>query len=228
MTSRNSSQFSSQNVSIELRNSFSLSIVSGDTVFLFGGRGDLPDQEEEKLSDLHILDMSTMRWKKVHDNVPILRKLPTLMGIRFTFTRVSDSTAILYGEYTSFFVLDLNKAKQLQDPWAIWTQVPHKFPRSSHASVLEPVSQRLWIIGGYIGLENGRITSDILEIPIEVSLKDLAIECAASNIAADDSKLEDGKYPKCLRDEIEAYRSRTEATTRSRKRHTRRKNRAWY
>lgn len=179
-----------------------LSIISGDTVFVFGGEGD----HGLKFSDLHILNMLTMRWTKVHGNV---WKMPHhFMDLYVTFTQVSDSAAILYGRYDNFLVLDLDKAKQLRDPSVLWTRVSHQFPRCAHASVIEPVSQRLWIIGGFDG--QNRITSDIIEIPIKPSLKDLAIDCAARNISANDPRLQPGKYPKKLRDEIEVYRSRTE------------------
>ena len=180
--------------------------ISGDTAFVFGGVG----EDVQKYNDLHILDMLTMRWKKVHGNLP---GLEISMGV-YTLTRVSESAAVLYGhsyfmygQSPIFLVLDLHKAKHLSDPSSIWTRIPNPHPRFRHASVIEPVSQRLWIIGGNDGQH---ITSDILEIPIRISisLRDLAIGCAVQSIPSDDSRLEPGRYPKRLRDEIEEYRSR--------------------
>ena len=180
--------------------------ISGDTAFLFGGLG----QDVEKYNDLHILDMLTMRWKKVHGNLP---GLEISLG-SYTLTKVSDSSAVLYGhsyfmygQSPVFMVLDLDKAKNLTEPSSIWTRVPNPHPRFRHASVMEPVSQRLWIIGGSDG---SQITPDILEIPIKLSLKDLAIESAARNISSNDPRLEPGQYPKRLRDEIEAQRPRVQ------------------
>ena len=103
-------------------------------------------------------------------------------------------------------ILDLDKAKEkIENLASIWTRVPNPHPRFRHASVFEPVSQRLWIIGGSDG---NQITSDILEIPIKMSLRDLAIDCAANSILPNDPRLGPGKYPKRLREEIEAYRPR--------------------
>ena len=176
--------------------------VSGGTAFLFGGLG----KDVEKYNDLHTLDMLTMRWKKVHGNLP---GLEISLG-RYTLTKVAETAAVLYGhsyfmygQSTVFMVLNLDKAKNIQDHSSIWTRVPNPHPRYRHASVIEPVSQRLWIIGGSDG---NNITSDILEIPIKQSLKYLALDCAARSISANDPRLKPGQYPKRLRDEIEAHR----------------------
>ena len=183
--------------------------VSGDTVFMFGGCGGCAEQMET-YEDLHILDMLTMRWKKVHGNLPGLK----IFSWSSTLTRVSESKAVLYGNMhprrkfekaPMSMVLDLDKAKHTQDDSSIWKPVLNPHPRSRHAAVMEPVSQNLWIIGGRVGND---ITSEILEVPMRMSLKHLAIDCAARGISSDDHRLKPGQYPKRLRDEVEAQRRR--------------------
>ena len=115
---------------------------------------------------------------------------------KYTLTKVSASTAVLYG-YGSW-ILDLHKAKQIQHPSSIWTRIPYEYPtsRREHAAVIEPISQRLWILGGFekeFFNEEDTSTSDILEMPINVSLRDLAIDCAARSISPNDPKLAPGK-----------------------------------
>ena len=83
---------------------------------------------------------------------------------------------------------------------------------------MEPISQCLWILGGEEN-EGGtwKAMTDILEISHMVSLKDLAIHCAARNISLNDPRLAPGKYPKKLRAEIKAHKSQI-LKKRSRKR----------
>ena len=70
-------------------------------------------------------------------------------------------------------------------------------PRNLHAAVLEPVSQRLWLIGG-------RHKTGIQKMSVNVvPLKVLALEQAARNMSEDDLE---GHCPKALRKEIEAQR----------------------
>ena len=97
---------------------------------------------------------------------------------------------------------------QDQEPSSLWTRIPDQNQiqgRVGYASVIEPISQRLWIIGGH---ENNIERMDILEITTKISsLKELAIHYAALSIPAQDPRLECGQLPKMLKDQIEAHRT---------------------
>ena len=97
----------------------------------------------------------------------------------------------------------------LVGPSAIWTKIPGTFQRNHNSSaVLEPTSQRLWLIGGYNHQNNHDITSDVLKMSLKLlPLKDLAMDRAARNISPNDPRLLDS-YPKTLKNEIEDYRSK--------------------
>ena len=175
-------------------------IISDDTVFLFGGL----TEDGDGLGDLHILNMLSMRWKQVHGRM----RQP---NSNFTLTRVSKSAAKLFGmlgDDEECWLLNLNHAKELHDPSAIWTRIPSTFARGHHChcAVLEPISQRLWLIGGY---DDHGITSDVLKLSLKfLPLKDLAKDRAAHSIGANDLRLLPGHYPDTLKYEIEEYRSK--------------------
>ena len=180
-------------------------IITGDTVFLFGGKGG-----ERLYYDLHILDMGTLRWKMIHGNRPTSK---WFFGLGFgkhnihNFCPASSSTAALFCP-NAIWLLDLQKAGQMQDPSAIWTKVPNPFRRQRHAAVLEPKSLMLWIIGGCID-NTGNSLSDVVKMSFKhSSLKNLAMECVARNIGADDVRLLPKEIPIQLKNEIECHRFR--------------------
>ena len=149
-------------------------IVSGDTVYLFGGRIYDPHLFGSKcLNDLHALDMVNMEWRLVHghtydaDGTPPAREFHTL-------TVVSDTHAVLFGGRKEHlyrgdcWILDMVNAKEpcQENPSSIWTKCLHhgrpyckkrdgetlqKLPhRGKHSAVMEPYSKRIWIIGGVV------------------------------------------------------------------------------
>ena len=74
-----------------------------------------------------------------------------------------------------------------------------------HKAVLEPVSQRLWLMGGcYPPISTPNLQKLSLNV---VPLQILAKECAANNISENDPRLGADRFPKKLKEEIDAYRS---------------------
>ena len=105
------------------------------------------------------------------------------------------------------WLLKLDKAKQVKDPSSIWTRMPNHLSRLFHAAVLEPVSQRLWVIGGEDMDFN--ITSDVVKMSYNlVPLKILAVDHAAHNVCANDTRLSPDQFPVQLRKEIEDYKAK--------------------
>ena len=196
--------------------SYPLITISDDTVFLFGG--DIVNDENSFniYNDLYILDMTTMTWRKIHGNFatgegPKAPKIPLRM---FTFTSISQYSAVLFG--VSFdnphkmkdecWVLNLRNAKQLVDLSSIWTKIEFPYPRFHHAAVLQPLSKRLWVIGGDDGKTH---PSTIMKLNFNQlrSLKNLALDCVARNICAHDPRLApEDQMTRQLRNEIEAYK----------------------
>ena len=190
------------------------SIINGDTVFLFGGATQ-PRTESVKtpLNDLYMLDMVSLRWKRVHGprpnnstfNVPNAREWHSL-------TWISPSKAILFGgfhrqrhrnpDYRDCWILDLNKAKENLDISSIWKQIPVNDyeKRRYHKALVEPVSQRLWLIdGNYSSKKVETISMNV--VPLKVQ----AMECVVGKIRMDDPALKTA--PKMLKKDIDTYRS---------------------
>ena len=208
-------------------------VISGKTVFLFGGfRG----YSADGLNDLHILDMESMVWKRVHHCIPKARtKVPCPSPMRYTsqmhkkpFTRISPSMALLFSDDIlttthDLWLLNLDKAKELIDEHTptygpklastIWTKISLRLPRDGYAIVLEPKSRNLWVMGGRVGTPsifpypNYIETSDVLVMPLNPSLQDLAVASVARHTCPQDPRLAPDQLSSDLRGEIEAYRS---------------------
>ena len=196
-------------------------IIRNETVFLFGG-----SRHNHMIiniyNDLHTLDMSTMKWKKVHG------KLTTGTGPKgsnnprqYTFTCISQYAAVLFGASYSqtkkenvddCWLLSLQSAEQISESGSIWTKIPVSYPRVHHACVLQPLSKRLWIIGGIefnSSIRIHRFSSSIMKLNFNQlrSLKDLAMDCVARTICAHDPRLaREDQMTRQLRNEIEAYK----------------------
>ena len=199
-------------------------IIVDDKVYLFGGNryigGPFQDSiADMEYNDLYILDMRSMMWRKVHGNcyqeeAPHAKLFPD-----HTFTIISSSAAVLHGakqldgeQYSpECWLLNLDNARQLKDPTSIWTRIPTPFPRELHASVLEPVSQRLWVIGGWAS-DQKDFTSDVIKMSRfnTLPLKTIAMDHIARNMKATDPRLSANNYPKRLISEIEEHRSKIE------------------
>ena len=203
---------------------FHATIANSDTVFLFGGETEswvqpgLGKSPWVQLNDLHSLDMVSLRWQRVHGSKPDTSTLRVPKEVRgHSLTWISPSKAILFGGWVpselsmqSFgdcWLLDLDKAKKAQDLSSIWIQM-HNInlqDRSFHTAVMEPLSQRLWLMGG-IDTTGINCSKNVEKITIKVvPLKVLAMECIVSKIKWDDPML--NAAPKMLKKEIATYRS---------------------
>ena len=133
---------------------FTSTIINEDTVFLFGGINLVLDSLT--LNSLYILDMESMSWKEVPEtansnNTPRAR-------CWHSFNRISKSAAVLVGGRSDYdiiddcWILDLKKASQAIDMSSIWTKVQNLdqdlFRRMAHTAVVEPVSQKIWLMAG--------------------------------------------------------------------------------
>ena len=144
---------------------FHSSVINEDTVFLFGGLSNGIDPalvgEEKYLNNLHTLDMTSMRWKVIHNSSPMFM-LPQGSS-HHTLTRISASSAVLFGcsksendEFGDCWLLDFDKAKAAADSDFIWTNIHRAWghsARSFHTAVVEPLSQKLWLLGGKSDIE---------------------------------------------------------------------------
>ena len=185
--------------------------ISDDTVFLIGGIGVVHDL----YNDLFILDMPSMIWRKVHGNLLSGEGPNEAQCWSRTFTKISQTTAVLYGASFDYntesylsdcWLLNLHNAKQLMEPSYIWTKIKNLDIRLYHAAILQPLSKRLWVISGY---NENFLPSNIMKLNFKQlhSLKDLAMDCVARNICAQDPRLApEDQIPLQLRNEIEAYR----------------------
>ena len=196
-------------------------IIVDDTVYLFGGNRYF-QIEDMKYNDLYILDMRSMLWKRVHGNCYQGEAPHAKLSPDHTLTMISKSAGVLYGALVDYFndeyspecwLLNLDNVRQLKDPASIWTRIPTPFPREVHASVLEPVSQSLWVIGGEDNSSHASdgFISDVLKMSCNVvPLKTLAMDHIARNISTNDPRLSYENYPIELGNEIEEHRSSIE------------------
>ena len=138
-------------------------IISGDTVYLFGGRYNEPHIFGSKcFNDLHVLDMVSMEWRVVHGSSHNAEGIPSAREFH-TLTAVSVTHAVLFGGSKGHlyrgdcWILDLVKASTSceENPASIWTSCLHhgrpyhkrrklKLPeRAKHITVLELYSKRI-------------------------------------------------------------------------------------
>ena len=194
-----------------------LVIINGDKVFLAGGRG------MKVYRDLHTLDMKSFEWKRIHgpiENGPLDIDAALRPHSAYTLTLISGSAAMLYGEtgfshfpqwadiYDDCWILHLNRALNNEEPASMWTRFRNHMPRSQHAAVLEPVTQRLWLIGGWDGLNS---TKDVVRMTMNiVPLKILCFNSVTEHIRDGDEQLQVDRFPVEVKDEMSAYTKRKE------------------
>ena len=181
--------------------SYQSTVIVDDIVFLFGGT----NENNKRLNDLYILNMVNMMWARVHNNTS-KSVVPSFDGgfHHPTLTIISQSIAMLIvplKDISTSWTLNLQKAQQLMDPSSIWTKVHNVLPSGyNHTTLLEPMSQNLWILGSLL---ESKTISDVLKIPTTLpTLQLLAIDRAAHTICPHDPKL---KLPRRLRKEIEDH-----------------------
>ena len=220
----NSWEWPSQGGDIPTPRSRHSAIINDNTVFLFGGESLARGFKTH--NDLHILDMERMIWTRVHDSMSEDQVPGNMHKVPYggTLVRISQSTAVLFGRFTKgsgendFWLLNLESAKQLEGTSSIWTKIQgHPFTYG-YAAVLEPMSRKLWVIGGSKPSKptpgrvsalygSGTLTSEVLIMPLNPSLKDLALASVARNICLKDPRLAPDQLPSQVRDDIDAYRA---------------------
>ena len=136
--------------------------------------------------------------------------------------------AVLIGDYNfstmtiDMWILNLDKAQKLtdaDDPSTIWTKIPGKVRgvKITHRlgaapiTVLEPESRSMWVMGGlsippYSDTDLME-TSEVLVLPLNPSLKDIAVASVARNTCTKDPRLAPDQLASDLRSEVETYRS---------------------
>jgi len=212
-------------------------LCCGDAVLLFGGR-----LAGKRLNDLHVLDMLSLQWTKVHDSVSgeAAEGLPCGRSWH-SLTRISPTAAVLFGGYNSewkplgdCWLLDTAACKTAirepnSDPSTLWTSCRHHeqnessrgYARLWHSAVLEPVSLRVWVIGGIINDLMEQHDHEV-EHPWQIlsmsftsatPLRLLAMEAAIASVRPDDPDLLG--LPRNLRNELEARRSNISEERRS-------------
>ena len=77
-------------------------------------------------NDLYTLDMSSMKWRKVHGGNMVTSRVGPSREASFTFTRISESNAVLFGDSNPHqedcWLLNLHNASTESDPAAMWTR----------------------------------------------------------------------------------------------------------
>ena len=200
-------------------------IVKDDAVFLWGGAcvrlsgGSVDDQFR---NDLHVLNMKTMTWTGIHEDLPPGTGPGKERG--HTASRISHSRAVFitafsiksnksYGD--ECWLLNLENVKKPTDISQVWSRVPTHIMRSGSESVMDPVSKKLWLIGGRdVDRDNpnhpwqtlrSRWTTDVLEVTLDVpSLKNTLLDHVARSVRSEDPRLSSAELPVELKRDIDA------------------------
>ena len=108
--------------------------------------------------------------------------------------------------YDDCWILHLNRALNNEKPASIWTRFRNHLARREHAAVLEPVTQRLWIIGGLDGCQS---TSDVIQMAMNiVPLKILCLNHVFDHIRDDDERLQLDHFPDQVKTEMSTHMKR--------------------
>ena len=108
--------------------------------------------------------------------------------------------------YDDCWILHLNRALNNAEPASIWSRFRNHLSRSEHAAVLEPVTQRLWLIGGWDGMMP---TKDVVRMTLNiVPLKTLCLNYVVGHIRDDDERMKPDHFPVQIKDDMSAYTKR--------------------
>ena len=195
--------------------------ICGDTAFLFGGMMNDKGQEVA-LNDLYTLNMKSRIWTRVHTSPMATEGLPERVR-GHSMTLISPQTAVLFGGGGQFPDSGprkdcwlLNTAMVLggeyTTPSELWQRCQHHEnvlsargeKRSFHSAVLEPVSKRLWILGGSREIFRTFSDSNVVSLSFNsgASLKLLAMESILRDFDPDHPMLEAREFPRHLKSEL--------------------------
>ena len=198
---KNSWELTTQGGDVPPPRKHALTIISDDTVFLCGGIGEL----FQDCGDLYLFNIIDCKWKQVHGK--FLSSDFEANACASSFTIMSPSHAVLHG-LCGTWLLDLPKAKELEEPSTIWCEIPNQFRRFHHAAVLEPLSKTIWILGGF-DEKTEDFTSEVLKISYKkdsLKLKDHALDYIARSISSNDARLCPEEIPTQLKNDIDLHR----------------------
>ena len=196
-SSKNSLELTTQGGDIPPPRKHALTIIRDDTVFLCGGLGELG----QHCGDLYLFNTMAGKWKQVHGKFLSYEANACASSL----TIMSPSHAVLHG-LGGTMLLDLQKAKELEEPPTIWDEIPNQFERFHHAAVLEPLSKTIWILGGF-DTKTEDFTSEVLKISYKKdSLKDHALDYVTRNISSNDARLCPEEIPMQLKNDIDLHR----------------------
>ena len=205
---------------------FHTTVISGTDMYLFGG-----GSEHDCLNDLHRLDMLEMEFSLVHPSSEDEDDYLPTGRCYHTMTLISPKAAVVFGGEDEregvlgdCWLLDLDAAKQpMWEVTSLWKRYWCHDPcrpdeddkRSEHSAVLEPESQRLWIMGGM----SDDVTKEMLVVQFDeqrepTPLRMLAMEWVIDGwgslwrmikLSKNDQGLQD--LPRDLMEELESRRS---------------------
>ena len=201
--------------------------ICDNTAFLFGGLSNGPDGVEFLLNDLYTLDMVSMTWTQVNSSLKgdIADGFPEPRA-GHSMTLISTEVAVLFGGtvspgHASGDCWILNAGMVLRGEFetpSLWRRSKEHESRSIrgatrkiHSAVVEPISKRLWIIGGLTGKRPQETKAkEIVSITLNsgTPLKLLAMESALRYFYPGHPMLEDTELPKTLIAELENHRIR--------------------
>ena len=215
-------------------------IICGDSAILFGGMG-IVDSHRGYMNDLYTLNLVEMMWTRAHRSM-IARGIPKRRS-HHSLTLVSSEAAVLFGgskwckkwtddDYGYRDCWILNTKKLLRDgfnrynPSCLWNRCWHQenrpsslhATRISHRAVVEPVSKRLWILGGSSNWElTEPYPTEIISMSFNSAapLRLLAMESALSHFDRSNPIWEANRIPEHLRTELEDRRSHMEEERRT-------------
>ena len=192
--------------------------LCGNTAILFGGLTNGSDGDYLPLNDLYTLDMAGMTWTQVHPSLTgvAAEELPeTRAG--HSMTLISTEVAVLFGGMTSplhsnrdCWILNTGRVLrgEFERPSSLWRHCQEHESQgaalTNHSAVVEPISKRLWIIGGNVGLRPCQNNVEILSITLNsgTPLKLLAMESVLKYFHPDHPMLEATELPKTLQIEL--------------------------
>ena len=173
------------------------------------------------MNDLYSLDLKDMTWMRVHpsvreEGIPHCR-------VFHSMTLISSEAAILFGgcdldSYKDCWILNTGKLLRCEfdTPSSLWKHCSHhdEYKRAMHTAVLEPISKRLWIIGGF-----GEIfcQTELLSLSFNSAtpLRLLAMESAISHFDRHHEVWKVNEIPGQLRTELEDRRAHMEGEIRT-------------
>ena len=218
--------------------------ICGDAAILFGGQGIIRERLGH-MNDLYILRLDDMVWIRAHRSM-ISRGIPRKRA-EHSLTLVSSKSAVLFGGekqrsssplipsdddfgHGDCWILNterlLNYDFDLFHPSYLWKRCWYQENRPSsldatrlcHRAAVEPVSKRLWILGGAIGwMMHEPYPTEIISMSFNSAapLRLLAMESALSHFDPTHPVWEAHKIPQHLRTELEDRRSHVEEERRT-------------